>query len=85
MIDPEAEYLLRRAKEEAFRAIQAENPTVSAVHQELALRYSAKAVIAIANADDAIERGYGSAGIRQSVICHALATASRADQQSESG
>src|SRR3546814_13381245 len=45
MIDPETEYLMARAKEEAAMAVEAKNPAAAAVHRGLALRYSARAVI----------------------------------------
>ncbi len=53
MIAPETEYLMVRAKEEAVRALQADHPDAAAAHQGLATLYSAKAVIELADADDA--------------------------------
>ena len=56
MIDPETEYLMIRAKEEAVAAIQARHPAAAAAHQGLAVRYSAKAAIEIADeAGDLVE------------------------------
>lgn len=44
MPETETAYLLTRAEEEAIAAIQADHPSASAVHQELSMLYSAKAV-----------------------------------------
>jgi hypothetical protein len=52
MIDPETEYLMARAKEEAVLAIQAEHPAAAAAHEGLSVRYSAKAMIELADAED---------------------------------
>jgi hypothetical protein len=52
MTDRETAYLLTRAKEEAVAAIQAQNPTVSAVHQRLSLLYSAKAIIELGHEEE---------------------------------
>ena len=51
MINPETEYLMIRAQEEAVAALQAEHPSAAAAHQSLAVLYSAKAAMDIA--DDA--------------------------------
>lgn len=48
MLDTETAYLLTRAKEEAIAAIQARHPSASAVHQQLSVLYSAKAIIELA-------------------------------------
>jgi hypothetical protein len=48
MIDPETEYLMIRAHEEAVLAIRAEHPAAAAAHQGLAVRYSTKAVMNLA-------------------------------------
>jgi len=53
MIDPETEYLMARAKEEAVLAIQARHPDAAAAHQELSLRYSVKAVIELVEGEEA--------------------------------
>lgn len=56
MIDPETEYLMARAKEEAAMAVEAKNPAAAAVHRGLALRYSARAVMDLAEgAADPVE------------------------------
>jgi hypothetical protein len=48
MIDPKTEHLMTRAKEEAVLAIQADHPAAARAHQGLAVRYSAKAVVGLA-------------------------------------
>jgi hypothetical protein len=50
MIDPETEYVMTRAKEEAVLAIQAAHPAAAAAHQGMAVRYSTQAVIELADA-----------------------------------
>lgn len=50
MMEPETEYLMIRAREEAVLAIQAEHPAAAAAHQNLSVRYSAKAAIELADA-----------------------------------
>jgi hypothetical protein len=47
MIDPETEYLMTRAKEEAVLAIQVQDPAAARAHHGLAVRYSAKAAIGL--------------------------------------
>jgi diphthamide biosynthesis methyltransferase len=44
MIDPETEYLMNRAKDEAVLAIQAGSPAAADAHLDMAVRYSNKAV-----------------------------------------
>jgi hypothetical protein len=44
MIDPETEYLMNRAKDEAVLAIQAVNEAAADAHLDMAVRYSNKAV-----------------------------------------
>ena len=44
----ETRYLLDRSTREAVRAIQADEPKVSDIHEELCLRYTARALIRIA-------------------------------------
>ncbi len=56
-MEPETEFLLRRASQEARRAINCEQPEAARAHEELARRYSAKAVAALHEED-------GSAGNR---------------------
>jgi hypothetical protein len=48
MLDPETEHLMIRAKEEAVLAIRAAHPAAARVHHNLAVRYSTKAVICLA-------------------------------------
>jgi hypothetical protein len=52
MIDPETEYLMLRAKDEAVLAIRATHPAAAAAHQAMAVRYSTRAVIELVEADD---------------------------------
>jgi hypothetical protein len=47
MIDPETEHLMIRAKEEAVLAIQARHPAAARAHQNMAVRYSTKAVMGL--------------------------------------
>ena len=49
----ETRYLLRRASEEATRAISAEKPQVADVHETLSARYSARALILLVEQDEA--------------------------------
>jgi len=56
MADPrhsDTEYYLRRAKEEAHRALTSARPEVAAAHRGLSIGYSAKALLARVNAPDA--------------------------------
>ena len=48
------EFLLRRASEESLKAIASDQPLAADAHDGLALRYSAKAIIALANCDEPI-------------------------------
>jgi diphthamide biosynthesis methyltransferase len=45
------EFLLRRAKEESVKALEAEDPAAASVHEQLAIRYSAKAALLLAGED----------------------------------
>lgn len=45
---PDFAYLMRRAREEARSAVDAPKPEVAAVHRDLSVRYSAQALMAIA-------------------------------------
>ena len=45
------EFLLRRASEESLKAIASDQPEAADAHEEMAIRYSSKAVVALANAD----------------------------------
>jgi hypothetical protein len=44
MIDPETDHLMIRAEEEAILAIRATHPAAARAHQDMAVRYSTKAV-----------------------------------------
>lgn len=46
------EFLLRRANEESLRAISSHQPEAAEAHEELAIRYSSKAVAALADGDE---------------------------------
>jgi hypothetical protein len=50
-MDEKTEFLLKRAREEATRAINADSAGASEAHQELAIRYSAKALVQLTNED----------------------------------
>lgn len=52
---PETQYLLRRASDEALRAISSQQPEAADVHESLSVRYSAKALILIAEEDEESE------------------------------
>ncbi len=47
----ETQYFLRRATEEAYRAIRSERPEAADVHEALSVRYSAKAVMLLVEED----------------------------------
>jgi hypothetical protein len=51
-METEAEYLLRRASEEARRALGADKPEAADIHSALSVRYSAKAVTLLMEEDD---------------------------------
>lgn len=51
IMESDPEFLLRRAKEESLRALETDQPEAANVHQKLAVQYSAKAAIALANQD----------------------------------
>lgn len=46
--EPDLLYFMRRAREEAHSALKADKPEAAAAHRGLSIRYSAKAVMAIA-------------------------------------
>lgn len=50
----ETRYLMRRASEEAKRAICSEKPEAADVHEALSVRYSAKALILLIEDDEAL-------------------------------
>ena len=54
---PETKSLLRRAKEEAHRAIISEKPEAANAHEALSVRYSAKALVLLAEDDEALASG----------------------------
>jgi hypothetical protein len=41
--EPEAAFLLRRAREEAYMALRANQPEVASAHHRLAIEYSSRA------------------------------------------
>ena len=45
-------FLLRRASEESLKAIASVQPVAADVHEELAIRYSSKAITALADGDE---------------------------------
>jgi hypothetical protein len=46
-VESETEFLLRRATEESRKAIASGRPEAAKAHDELAIRYSAKAIMAL--------------------------------------
>ncbi len=54
-MEDETEFLLRRASQEARRAITSEKPEAAEAHEELSLRYSAKAVALLHEEDGAAD------------------------------
>jgi len=48
----ETKYLLRRASEEAHRAISSEKPEAAHVHEAMSVRYSAKALSLLIEDDE---------------------------------
>ncbi len=58
----ETQYFLRRAREEAYRAIRSERPEVADVHEVLSVRYSAKAVMLLVEEDQEALACNGAAG-----------------------
>ena len=64
MIDPETEHLMSRAKEEAVLAIQARNPAAARAHHGLAVRYSTKAAIGLAEDDPSPVKSRDTLSIR---------------------
>ena len=51
-MENEAKFLLRRAREESLKAIASVQPVAANVHEELAIRYSSKAITALENGDE---------------------------------
>lgn len=49
--EPDLAYLMRRAREEARSAAHADKPEAAAVHRDLSVRYSARALMTIAEDD----------------------------------
>jgi hypothetical protein len=47
MIDPETDHMMIRAQEEAILAIRATHPAAARAHHNMAVRYSARAVISL--------------------------------------
>jgi hypothetical protein len=50
-MEEETQFLLKRASQEARRAIASAHPEAEEAHKELSLRYSAKAVAALSGGD----------------------------------
>ncbi len=50
-METETKYYLRRASEEAHRALSATQPQAAAAHEALSVRYSAKALTLLADED----------------------------------
>ena len=48
----ETRYFLRRASEEAHRALAAQQPEAADAHEALSVRYSAKAIILLGEEDE---------------------------------
>ncbi len=48
MTDPDTQYLMTRARQEAALAARAKHPSAAAAHRTLSLRYSARAVMDLA-------------------------------------
>jgi len=58
MTDPDTQYLIIRARQEAAMAARAKHPSAAAAHRILSLRYSARAVIVLA--EEAGQRPLGA-------------------------
>ncbi len=52
MVSNELEFCLKRAREEAHRALRSEQPEVAAAHQRMSVRYSARAFMLRAAEND---------------------------------
>jgi hypothetical protein len=52
MIDPETDHMMTRAQEEAILAIRATDPAAARAHHNMAVRYSARAVISLVREQD---------------------------------
>ena len=50
-MDNKIEFLLRRANEESLKAISSHQSEAADAHEELAIRYSSKAIAALADDD----------------------------------
>ena len=51
-MDEKTEFLLNRAREEAVRAINSESEAAAEAHQNMALRYSTKALLSLTGEDE---------------------------------
>ena len=56
-MEGETTYLLRRAGEEAQRAVSSEKPEAANVHEAMSVRYSARALILLIEDDEASGSG----------------------------
>ena len=52
-MESEMEFLLRRASEESRKAIASDQHEAAKAHDELAVRYSVKAIVALSDEDEA--------------------------------
>jgi hypothetical protein len=62
-VKAETQYLLRRASEEARRAIGSEQPKAAQVHEALSVRYSAKALTLLFEEDEEVIAAQDTAGV----------------------
>lgn len=55
-MDSKTEFLLRRAREESLKAVASSQPQAADAHEGLAIRYSAKAMVALADGDEPVAK-----------------------------
>jgi len=65
-MDNTTQFLLRRAREESRRAISSHQPEAADAHEKLAIRYSSKAVAALADGDEPVTETGAECTERQS-------------------
>lgn len=51
-MESDSEFLLRRAREESLKALETDQAIAADLHQKLAVHYSAKAAMLLANEDE---------------------------------
>jgi len=51
-MESDAKFLLRRASEESLKAMTSNEPQASDAHEKMAIRYSAKAAMALADTEE---------------------------------